>query len=75
MNRETATGHVISPEAQQIIDDFWPNRPKDYHSLPLYREMQAELIQLHYPKMHTKDKERAVKTYNRLQKNRNEPLI
>ena len=75
MNRETATGHVISPEAKQIIDDFWPSRPKDYHSLPLYREMQAELIQLHYPKMSREDKERAVKTYERLMKNANEPLI
>ena len=75
MNRETATGHVISPEAQQIIDDFWPSRPKDYHSLPLYRDMQLALIQLHYPTMHSKDKKRAIDTCIRLQKNRNEPLI
>ena len=75
MNRETATGHRISPEAKQIIDDFWPSRPKDYASLPLYRDMQSALIQLHYPNMDTKDKERALKTYERLQKNRSEPLI
>ena len=75
MNRETVMSHKMSPEARQIIDDFWPIRSKAYASLPLYRDMQSALIQLHYPNMNTKDKERALKTYERLQKNRSEPLI
>ena len=67
--------HVISTEAKKIIDEYWPTRPKDYRSLPLYREMQLELIRYHFPEMNDECKKRTLNTIMRLEKNKHGDLI
>lgn len=67
--------HKIIPAAKQIMDDSWPTKVPKLKALGIYRDMQAELLQLHFPEMDAKTRVRAIKTFNQLQKNRNQPLI
>lgn len=65
--------HYMSEEVLRIVRDYWPDDTR--MSLPLFREMQVELIRYHFPNMSQDEQVRALDTIVRLQKNDYEDLI
>ena len=63
----------ISEGALRIIKDYSPTDSCDL--LPLFREMQLQLIRYHFPEMSREDQERAIDTMIRLQENKDKDLI